>query len=76
MTRLAILVQSALTGLVMGLVGGALLLGALAIALAVIPGIPPRLVERARTPVVLLCLVGLPALLAVLGWLEGRGKLD
>lgn len=75
MTRLSVLLWSALSGAVMGLVGGALLLGALAIVAAVAP-IPPRLVERLRVPVVVACLVVLPAAMALLGWLEGRAKLD
>jgi hypothetical protein len=75
MTRLSVLLWSALSGAVMGMIGGALLLGVLTIVAALAP-VPPRLVERVRLPIVLACLVALPAVMAVLGWLEGRAKLD
>lgn len=75
MTRLSVLLWSALSGAVMGVIGGALLLGVLTIVAALAP-VPPRLVERVRLPIVLACLVALPAVMAVLGWLEGRAKLD
>ena len=75
MTRLSVLLWSALSGAVMGVIGGALLLGALTIVAALAP-LPPRFVERVRLPIILACLVALPAVMAVLGWLEGRAKLD
>lgn len=75
MTRLSVLLWSALSGAVMGVIGGALLLGVLTIVAALAP-VPLRLVERVRLPIVLACLVALPAVMAVLGWLEGRAKLD
>jgi hypothetical protein len=75
MTRLSVLLWSALSGAVMGLIGGALLLGVLTIAASVAP-VPARLVDRVRLPVVVACLVAIPAVMGVLGWLEGRAKLD
>lgn len=75
MTRMSVLLWSALSGAVMGLIGGALLLGVATIAASVLP-VPARLVERVRLPLVVVCLVAVPAVMAVLGWLEGQAKLD
>ncbi|MHB0948227.1 MAG: hypothetical protein ACYC3Q_02230 [Gemmatimonadaceae bacterium] len=75
MTRMSVLLWSALSGAMMGLIGGALLLGVATITASVFP-VAPRLVERVRVPLVVLCLVAIPAVMAVLGWLEGQAKLD
>jgi len=68
------LVWSAATGLVVGLVGGVALLAVLTIAVNLVPGMPERVVERLRVPVVVLLLVVVPLASAVLGYLEGRAK--
>ena len=75
MTRTAMLLQSALTGLVMGLIAGLGLLALLTLAVNVVPGVPERLVERLRLPVVALLLGAVPLAAAVLGYLEGRAKI-
>ncbi len=75
MTRMSVLLWSALSGAVMGLIGGALLLGVATIVATVIP-MPARFVERVRVPLVVVCLLAIPAVMAVLGWLEGQAKLD
>lgn len=75
MTRLSVLLWSALSGAVMGVIGGALVLGVLTIVASVAP-VPARFVERLRLPVAVACLVAIPAVMAVLGWMEGRAKLD
>jgi hypothetical protein len=69
------LLWSAATGLVMGLVAGVALLALLTLATSVVPGIPERLVDRLRMPVLALLLGVLPLVAAVLGYLEGRAKL-
>jgi hypothetical protein len=69
------LLWSAATGLVMGLIAGVLLLAILTLAASLLPGIPERVAERLRLPVVALLLGVLPLVAAVLGYLEGRAKL-
>jgi Na+-translocating ferredoxin:NAD+ oxidoreductase RnfE subunit len=69
------LLWSAATGLVMGLLAGIGGLAVLTLAVNVIPGIPERLVERLRLPVLVVLLAGVPLAGAVLGFLEGRAKL-
>lgn len=73
--RAAIVLWSAVSGLVLGLFAGLLLLGALTIAAQLLPARVDWLIERLRAPVLLACLVLLPAAGAVLGLLEGRLKL-
>jgi hypothetical protein len=75
MTRTAILFWSALSGLVVGLLAGVGLLALVTLVANVVPGIPERVVERMRLPVLVLLLVVVPVLAAVLGYLEGRAKL-
>lgn len=69
------LLWSAGMGLVIGLFGGVAVLAVLVIAteLALVPA---RLAERYRTAAVVLLLVVVPLVGTVLGWLEGRAKLD
>ena len=73
--RTSILVQSALSGAVMGLVAGAVIFGA-AIAIAMLlPESAERWIARARLAGILLCFILFPLAGALLGWLEGRLKL-
>jgi hypothetical protein len=74
-TRGSMLLQSALAGLVMGLIAGVSVLALLAIAVNLVPGIPERLVERLRLPVLVLLLGAVPLAAGVLGYLEGRAKI-
>ena len=76
MTRTAMLLWSAASGLVVGLLAGVALLALVTLIVNVAPGISGRLVERLRTPVVLLLLVAVPVIAAVLGYLEGRAKVS
>ena len=75
MTRVSILLHSALTGLVIGLIAGLGLLALLTLAVNVVPGLPERLVERLRPPVIAILLVAVPIAAALLGYLEGRAKI-
>lgn len=75
MTRTGILLWSAASGLVVGLLAGVGLVALLTLVVHVVPGIPDRLVERLRVPVLLLLLLALPLVAAMLGYLEGRAKL-
>ena len=75
MTRAQMLASATLSGLAMGLIGGVLVTAAL-VLLAQLTPLPARLVDRLRVPVVVLLLVGAPLVGAVLGYLEGRAKLD
>ncbi len=73
--RASILAWSAASGLIVGLFAGLLLLGVLALVAVLLPAGLARLVERLRTPALVLCLVVVPVLGAVLGYIEGRLKL-
>ena len=75
MTRAQMLASATLSGLAMGLIGGVLVTAALVLVAQLTP-LPARLVDRLRVPVVVLLLVGAPLVGAVLGYLEGRAKLD
>jgi hypothetical protein len=74
MTRTAMLLWSAASGFIVGLLAGVSLLALVTLAVHVVPGIPERLVDRLRVPVLVLLLLGLPLLAALLGYLEGRAK--
>jgi hypothetical protein len=74
-TRASMLLWSAATGLVMGLIAGVGLLALLTLAANLIPGIPERVVERLRLPVLVLLLGVVPVVAALLGYMEGRAKL-
>lgn len=69
------LLWSAGMGLIIGLFGGVAVLAVLVIAteLALVPA---RIAERYRTAALVLLLVVVPLVGTVLGWLEGRAKLD
>ena len=73
--HVSVLVWSAVSGLVVGLFAGLLLLGVLALGAALAPAGLARLVGRLRGPVLVVCLVIVPALGAVVGYVEGRLKL-
>jgi hypothetical protein len=75
MTRTAMLLWSAASGFVVGLIAGIGLLALVTIAVNVVPGIPERLIERLRAPVVILLLLGIPLVAALFGYLEGKAKL-
>jgi hypothetical protein len=70
------LLWSAASGLVVGLLAGVSLLALLTLVVNVVPGLSERVVERLRGPVVILLLLLVPLLGAVLGYLEGRAKLS
>jgi predicted alpha/beta hydrolase len=70
------LLWSAASGLVVGLLAGVALLALLTLFVNVVPGLSERLIERLRAPVVLLLLLVVPVVGAVLGYLEGRAKLS
>jgi hypothetical protein len=76
MTRAAMLFWSAGSGFVVGLLAGVGLLALVTLVVNIVPGIPERLVDRMRVPVIVLLLVALPLLAAALGYLEGRAKIS
>jgi hypothetical protein len=76
MTRSTMLLWSAASGLVVGLLAGVALLALLTLLVNLVPGLSERLVERLRWPVVLLLLLFVPLVGAVLGYLEGRAKMS
>jgi len=73
--RTSIVAWSAVSGLVLGLIGGILLFAALVAGGELLPSIVPRLGGRARIVAVLFSFVLLPLVGAALGWMEGRLKL-
>ena len=76
MTRGAMLVWSAASGFIIGLIAGVAALALATLVVHVVPGIPERFVERARSPVLVLLLAIVPLAGALLGYLEGRAKLS
>jgi hypothetical protein len=74
-TRTGILLWSALSGLVVGLLAGVGLLALVTLVVNVVPGMPERFIDRWRTPAIVLLLVVVPLIAALLGYLEGRAKL-
>jgi riboflavin transporter FmnP len=75
MTRAAMLLWSAASGLIVGLLGGVALLALVTLVVNVLPGISERFVDRMRVPVLVLLLVLVPLAAAIIGYLEGRAKL-
>ena len=73
--RTSIVAWSAVSGLVLGLIGGILLFATLVAGGELLPSIVPRLGGRARIVAVLFSFVLLPLVGAALGWMEGRLKL-
>lgn len=74
--KATILGWSAVSGLVLGLIAGLLLFSVVIVGGELASGIVPRVAGRARTALVLFSFVFLPAAGTVLGWLEGRLKLQ
>jgi len=74
--RPTILAWSAFSGFLLGLLAGLAVLALLVAGLELVaPGVA-RATARWRPALVVLCLVVLPVIGAVLGWLEGRLKLS
>lgn len=74
--KATILGWSAVSGLVLGLIAGLLLFAVGVVGGELLSGIVPRLAGRARTGLAIFSFVLLPLVGAVLGWLEGRLKLQ
>jgi hypothetical protein len=74
--RATILGWSTVSGIVLGLIAGLLLFSVLIIGGELLSSFIPRLAGRARVAAALLSFVALPLAGAVLGWLEGRLKLQ
>jgi hypothetical protein len=74
-TRFQVLFWSALSGIVAGSIVGVLALGGI-VLLAELPLLPQEIVERYRLHAVVGLLVIPAAIGGVLGWVEGRTKLD
>lgn len=62
-------------GIIIGLFGGLAVLAVIVIARE-LGLVPVRIAERYRTAALVVLLVGVPLAGAVLGFLEGRAKLD
>lgn len=74
--RATILTWSAVSGLILGLFAGTLLFATLLLGGELAPSIVPRLVGRARVVVSVISFAIIPLAGAILGWLEGRLKLQ
>lgn len=74
--KATILGWSAFSGLVLGLIAGLLLFALAVVGGELLSGIVPRLAGRARTGLAIFSFVLLPIAGTVLGWLEGRLKLQ
>ena len=74
--RATILGWSTVSGIVLGLIAGLLLFSVLIIGGELLSGVVPRLAGRARVVAALFSFMILPVAGAVLGWLEGRLKLQ
>ena len=74
--RATILGWSTVSGLILGLFAGVLLFAVLVLGGELASGVFPRLGGRSRTVASVFAFVVLPLAGAVLGWLEGRLKLQ
>jgi hypothetical protein len=74
--KATILGWSAASGLVLGLIAGLLLFALAVVGGELLVGIVPRLAGRTRAAFAIFSFVLLPLAGAVLGWLEGRLKLQ
>ena len=74
--RATVLTWSAISGLVLGLFVGTLLFAILLLAGELGAGVLPRLVGRARVVASIVSFAIIPLAGAILGWLEGRLKLQ
>jgi hypothetical protein len=70
------LLWSAASGFLVGLMIGVLVLAFVTLAVHVVPGISERIVARLRMPVLVLLLLLVPVIGGLLGYLEGRTKLS
>ena len=75
-TRASIILWSAGSGVLLGLFIDALLVGVWMVASAAMPGIAPRNFPKWAAVAALLLLTAIPLAAGVLGYLEGRLKLD
>ena len=73
--RATVLAWSTVSGLVVGVLAGAVLFGVLVVGAALLPSTMARLADRLRAPALVFCFLVIPVLGAVLGYLEGRLKL-
>jgi len=73
--RTGILLHSALSGAVMGLIVGAVAFAAGLAIWLLLPEDGARFLARGRTLAIVVCFVLLPLAGAVVGWMEGRLKL-
>jgi hypothetical protein len=69
------LLWSAASGFLIGLLAGVGLLALVTLIVNVMPGISDRVVDRLRVPLVVALLVVVPLIAAIAGYLEGRAKL-
>ena len=74
--RATILAWSAVSGLILGLFAGTLLFATLLLGGELVPSLVPRLLGRARAVVAVISFAIIPIAGAILGWLEGRLKLQ
>lgn len=74
--RGTILTWSAISGLILGVFAGTLLFATALLGGELAPSLVPRLVGRARVVVSVISFVIIPLAAAILGWLEGRLKLQ
>lgn len=74
--RTTILGWSTLSGIILGFIAGLLVFAVLVIGGELLAGFTPRLGGRTRVVAAVLSFVMLPLAGAVLGWLEGRLKLQ
>jgi hypothetical protein len=75
-TRVSIIAWSAGSGLLLGLFIDAGLIGVWMVLSAVIPSLAPRQLPRWAASIGILILAGLPLATGLLGYLEGRLKID
>lgn len=73
--RSTILIWSAVSGLVLGLIAGTLLFATVVVGAELLSSLIPRVGARGRLVMGIVSFVVLPIAGAVLGWLEGRLKL-
>jgi len=74
--RATILGWSTASGLVLGFIAGLLVFAVMTVGPELLSGAIPRLAGRVKTLALLFSFILLPAAGALLGWLEGRLKLQ
>jgi hypothetical protein len=75
-TRASILLWSAGSGIVIGLIIDLLLVGAWMVAGTFLPAIAPRNLSRSGLGAVIFALVAIPLAACLIGYLEGRLKIN